>query len=76
TSVVQISTKMPPFQASRGGPAAAKRFPDLRYQFMSEYTANLISVQPGGRTNQADFIQKPFSRLALARKVREMLVRA
>ncbi|HPC19532.1 MAG TPA: hypothetical protein PL039_04940 [Kiritimatiellia bacterium] len=43
---------------------------------MSEYTANLISVQPGGRTNQADFIQKPFSRLALARKVREMLVRA
>ena len=51
------------------------RFPGLRRLFMSGYTANLISMQ-GVRTSQADFIQKPFSRLALARKVREILDRA
>ena len=50
------------------------RFPDLKHLFMSGYTANLVAVQ-GIQTGQTDFIQKPFSRTALAQKVREILDR-
>jgi two-component system, cell cycle sensor histidine kinase and response regulator CckA len=50
------------------------RYPDLKYLFMSGYTANLIAVQ-GGWTDKADFIQKPFTRNSLAQKVREILAR-
>jgi signal transduction histidine kinase/CheY-like chemotaxis protein len=50
------------------------RFPRLKHLFMSGYTANLIAVQ-GVQTGKMDFIQKPFSRTALAQKVREILDR-
>jgi PAS domain S-box-containing protein len=45
------------------------RDPKLKYLFMSGYTANLIEKQ-GVKTTLAGFIQKPFSRKALAQKVR------
>ena len=51
-----------------------RRFPELKHLFMSGYTANLIAVQ-GVQAGKTDFIQKPFSRTALAQKVREVLDR-
>ena len=46
--------------------------PDLRYLFMSGYTAHLLAEQ-GVQDGSARFIQKPFNRSALATKVREVL---
>ncbi|MGD9611767.1 MAG: PAS domain S-box protein [Kiritimatiellia bacterium] len=46
--------------------------PDLRYLFMSGYTAHLLAEQ-GVQDGSAHFIQKPFNRNALATKVREVL---
>jgi len=48
------------------------RDPTLTHLFMSGYTANLIEKH-GVKAGRADFIQKPFSRKALAQKVREAI---
>jgi len=48
------------------------RQPKLKHLFMSGYTANLIEEQ-GIQASHADFIQKPFSRKALAQKVRSCI---
>ena len=52
-----------------------QRHPKIRHLFMSGYTANLLAEQ-GVEANNADFIQKPFSRKTLALKVKEALARA
>ncbi|MGD9782648.1 MAG: PAS domain S-box protein [Kiritimatiellia bacterium] len=49
-----------------------ERFPALRHLYMSGYTANLIAEQ-GVRDDSVNFIQKPFSRKSLAKKVRESI---
>ena len=46
--------------------------PAIRHLFMSGYTANLLEEQ-GVKENHAHFIQKPFSRNALAHKVKATL---
>ena len=46
--------------------------PHLRCLFMSGYTAHLLAEQ-GIQDGSAHFIQKPFDRHALAKKVREIL---
>ncbi|NCA81858.1 MAG: PAS domain S-box protein [Opitutae bacterium] len=48
------------------------RQPKLAYLYMSGYTANLIAEQ-GVREDSVNFIQKPFSRIGLAQKVRAVL---
>jgi two-component system, cell cycle sensor histidine kinase and response regulator CckA len=50
------------------------RFPELRYLFMSGYTANVIAHH-GVLEKGVHFIQKPFSRKELALKVRTALDR-
>ncbi|MBI4567793.1 MAG: response regulator [Planctomycetes bacterium] len=59
-----------------GGPALLERMralrPDLRFLFMSGYTADVI-VHDGVLDPGAHFIGKPFTPDALARKVREVL---
>ncbi len=47
-------------------------FPDLKCLFMSGYTANVIAHH-GVLDSGMQFIQKPFSRQDLAKKVREVL---
>ena len=47
-------------------------YPELKYLFMSGYTGNAIAVQ-GVLEEDANFIQKPFSKQELAAKVREAL---
>ncbi len=58
------------------GPALVKRllerWPSLKYLYMSGYAANLIA-QEGVREDGVNFLQKPFSRKALAQKVRAVL---
>ncbi len=49
--------------------------PSIRHLFMSGYTANLLE-EHGVEESNANFIQKPFSRTALALKVKESLARA
>jgi YesN/AraC family two-component response regulator len=46
--------------------------PDLKCLFMSGYTANVIAHQ-GVLSEGVHFLQKPFSRGALATKIREVL---
>jgi PAS domain S-box-containing protein len=46
--------------------------PDLRVLYMSGYTDDTI-IGHGIRREEVPFLQKPFTRLALARKVREVL---
>ncbi|WP_022664004.1 PocR ligand-binding domain-containing protein [Desulfospira joergensenii] len=48
------------------------RFPDLKCLFMSGYTANVIAHH-GVLDSGVQFINKPFSKQDLSRKVREML---
>jgi len=48
------------------------RDPGLKHLFMSGYTANLIEKQ-GIKASLTDFIQKPFSRISLAQKVRNSI---
>ena len=59
------------------GPELTRRLlkinPKLRHLFISGYTANLLAEQGFG--NNLDFIQKPFSRKALADKVQEILAK-
>jgi two-component system, cell cycle sensor histidine kinase and response regulator CckA len=50
----------------------APRYPEMRVLFMSGYTDDAI-LRQGVTTSTASFIQKPFSPVALARKVRELL---
>ncbi len=50
------------------------RYPGLKHLFMSGYTADVIAPQ-GILEDGVPFIQKPFSRLSLATKVREVLDR-
>jgi PAS domain S-box-containing protein len=61
-----------------GGRPALERLravqPDLRVLFMSGYTDDTI-LRGGYLPAGADFLQKPFTPLALARKVREVLDR-
>ncbi|QEL17624.1 PAS domain S-box protein [Limnoglobus roseus] len=47
-------------------------WPELRVLFMSGYTADAV-VRHGVASDRADFIQKPFTPDAVARKVREVL---
>jgi CheY-like chemotaxis protein len=47
-------------------------YPGLKRVFMSGYTANVIAHH-GEIDEEVHFIQKPFSRLELSRKVREAL---
>ncbi len=58
------------------GPALAVQIrdvrPDIRTLFMSGYTAETMN-QHGFSSDNAGFIQKPFSASALAKKVRQML---
>ena len=58
------------------GPALVQRLlerrPQLKYLYMSGYTANLIASQ-GVAEDGLAFLPKPFSRNALAHKVREVL---
>ncbi len=51
-----------------------EKHPRLKYLFMSGYTANLLAEQ-GVKENNADFIQKPFSRKMLAEKVKSAIGR-
>jgi DNA-binding response OmpR family regulator len=61
-----------------GGRALAGRLagsrPGLRVLFMSGYTDD-VAVRHGVMHEEADFLQKPFTPLGLARKVREVLDR-
>ncbi|MHB8766383.1 MAG: hybrid sensor histidine kinase/response regulator, partial [Deferrisomatales bacterium] len=52
--------------------ALAARSPDLRVLYMSGYTDDAL-VRQGIATAGANFVQKPFSRGALAQKVRQVL---
>ncbi len=58
------------------GPELVRRLhqqhPRLHYLYMSGYTANLIAEQ-GVREDSVNFIPKPFTRKALAQKVREAI---
>ena len=60
------------------GPELARhlqeRHPAIKHLFMSGYTANLLAEQ-GVKENHSSFIQKPFSRNTLAKKVQETLDR-
>ena len=60
----------------RSGPEVAELlrqdYPELKVLFMSGYTDDAV-IRRGVRTAEATFIQKPFSPLALAQKVRELL---
>jgi PAS domain S-box-containing protein len=60
----------------RSGPEVAellrRDYPELRVLFMSGYTDDAV-IRHGVSTAEAAFIQKPFSPLALAQKVRELL---
>ena len=47
-------------------------FPDLKYLYMSGYTANVIAHR-GILDSSINFIQKPFSSVALDHKIREIL---
>ena len=49
-----------------------QRFPGFKHLYMSGYTANLIAEQ-GVRDDSVNFIQKPFSRKTLAKKVLESI---
>ncbi|OQX18834.1 MAG: hypothetical protein BWK76_06435 [Desulfobulbaceae bacterium A2] len=46
--------------------------PDIRYLFVSGYTADVIAER-GVLNEGIQFLQKPFSRVTLARKIREIL---
>ena len=48
--------------------------PDLPHLYMSGYAANLLA-EKGVRDTGAGFLQKPFSRIQLARKIRDVLDR-
>lgn len=52
--------------------ALTRLFPDLKCLFMSGYTANVIAHH-GVLDSGVQFINKPFSKESLARKVREVL---
>lgn len=58
------------------GPKLVQRLqavrPNLRYLYMSGYTANLFGEKSGTDTH-VQFIRKPFSRAQLARKIRDVL---
>ena len=59
-----------------GGRAVAecveKHHPDVRVLFVSGYTDDAV-VRHGVLSERANFLQKPFSPIALAVKVREVL---
>jgi CheY-like chemotaxis protein len=48
--------------------------PDLPHLYMSGYAANLIAGK-GVRNTGAGFLQKPFSRIQIAQKIRDILGR-
>lgn len=58
------------------GPDLVKKLlesqPNLTHLYMSGYTSNLLEEQ-GVSENSANFVQKPFSRVTLAQKVRTIL---
>jgi two-component system, cell cycle sensor histidine kinase and response regulator CckA len=52
-----------------------QRFPSLRVLFMSGYTDDAV-LRHGIMHAEVDFVQKPFSRATLARRIRDLLDRA
>ena len=48
------------------------RFPGIRILYMSGYTDDAV-LRHGVESSRRSFIQKPFTRLSLARRVREVL---
>lgn len=48
------------------------RFPGLRVLFVSGYTDQVVGTHGGSGANEA-FLQKPFTPIALAQKVRDLL---
>ena len=63
---------MPDMNGKNLAKALTEHFPDLKCLFMSGYTANVIADH-GVLDSGVHFINKPFSKQALAKKVRDVL---
>jgi signal transduction histidine kinase/ActR/RegA family two-component response regulator len=63
---------MPDMNGKNLAKALTEHFPDLKCLFMSGYTANVIADH-GVLESGVHFINKPFSKQALAKKVRDVL---
>jgi two-component system, cell cycle sensor histidine kinase and response regulator CckA len=63
---------MPGFSGAELSKRLAAKFPNLRVIFMSGYIDD-SRVRQGMQRNDVSFLQKPFTPLSLAKKVREVL---
>jgi len=65
---------MPGMNGRAGSDALTARYPALRTLFVSGYTANVIAHH-GVLDEGVEFLEKPFTRESLLRRVRDVLDR-